>query len=449
MNKLKKSIIIILFVIFIIAVVLIVLLSSKINGEEEYQPTENDIKEVKEILNEDNKVSKISSLSDYFIIKNCMDSYIAYSRDLYYAQDVETKDAKYMNERMLSIIPKFVQDKLNLDNNNLYKTVAAPASLYRIEGIYGSKQALDANFNSDIMAYFINGTFINTDDGNNKKEKFEMIVIVDNINETFCIIPKSYIEAQKVSIKEGENWVIYNEQEIQGNDYNRYQQKVFSNQDMAKEYFNSFRINMQYDPEYIYNNLDKEYSKKRFDTYESFKKYVEKNKSLIEKEQLAKYKVNKYDDYTEYILIDKNENYYIIRETATMQYSLILDTYTLDLPEYVEKYNQSIDRQKVVYCITRFTKAVNDENYKFAYSMLAESFKNNYFKTQQDFENYAKQNFLGRSKLSFFSFKNEGDVYCTYSVTLSNKDDENNKVDKTFVVKLKEGTDFELSFNVN
>ena len=128
-----------------------------------------------------------------------------------------------------------------------------------------------------------------------------------------------------------------------------------------------------------------------------------------------------------------------------MEYTLILDTYTIDLPEFLEKYNNSTDQQKVALNIDKFMQAINAKDYKYAYNCLADSFKNNYFKTQEEFENYAKENFYSSNNVEYNEFDTQGDVY-TYSVILTDKETSEQK-NKTFIVKLEEGTEFVLSFN--
>ena len=65
--------------------------------------------------------------------------------------------------------------------------------------------------------------------------------------------------------------------------------------------------------------------------------YIAKYKPL----ELKSYKIDKNNDYTQYVLIDNLENYYIFRETSVMDYTVILDTYTIDLPEFLEKYENA------------------------------------------------------------------------------------------------------------
>ena len=129
-----------------------------------------------------------------------------------------------------------------------------------------------------------------------------------------------------------------------------------------------------------------------------------------------------------------------------MQYTAILDTYTTDLPQYIEKYNQSNSTQKVAMCINRFISAIQNENYTYAYTMLSNGFKNNYFETQTQFENYIKGQIPKKAQITFDSIKSEGDLYM-YTVTLQTGN-ETQTITKTFVVRLRQGTDFEISFDV-
>ena len=160
---------------------------------------------------------------------------------------------------------------------------------------------------------------------------------------------------------------------------------------------------------------------------------------------LSQYLKTKEPDYTQYVCVDQNGNYYIFRETSAMNYTVILDTYTIDLPEFLEKYNTASDQQKVALNIDRFMQAINDKDYKYAYNCLADSFKNNYFKTQAEFESYVKKNFYENSDIKYNEFKTQQDLY-TYSVIFTDKKT-GEKKNKTFVMQLGEGTKFVLSFN--
>lgn len=233
---------------------------------------------------------------------------------------------------------------------------------------------------------------------------------------------------------------------IKYNKYNEVTYAYINNQQLCNIYLTDYKSNMINNKEEAYKKLDKEYREKRFGSLENFKNYIAKNEEKIYGIKLAKYEAKVGKNGNRYICIDQYGNYYIFNETAIMQYSVILDTFTVDLPEYTEKYNKAKPGEKVALCIDKFIKNINAENYTLAYSMLSQDFKNNYFKTLSSFENYVKQNFLGKDQIEFIELKNEAEVYI-YKVTLSSKNNEN-KLEKSFNVKLGEGTNFEISFNM-
>ena len=216
-------------------------------------------------------------------------------------------------------------------------------------------------------------------------------------------------------------------------------------EDLLQIYFNNYKTAVLEETETAFNMIDKEYREKRFGNLESFKKYVTTNYNNIRGASLSSYITNEYDNYTQYVCKDSNGNYYIFREKAIMEYTMLLDTYTIELPEFTEKYYTATEQQKVALNIDKFIQAINNKDYKFAYNCLADSYKNNYFKTQSDFETYVKQNFYESSTIGYKQFGTEGELY-TYSVILTNKETREQK-NKTFIMQLEEGTDFVLSFD--
>ena len=132
-----------------------------------------------------------------------------------------------------------------------------------------------------------------------------------------------------------------------------------------------------------------------------------------------------------------------------MKYTLILDTYTIDIPEFVDRYNSVTNQEKVILNINKFMQSINDGDYKYAYSILADSFKQNNFKTLEEFTNYVKTNFFENNKFDYRKFSGEADTYYTYEVDITDSSNASEEVKtKTFIVLLEDGTDFKISFNV-
>ena len=146
-------------------------------------------------------------------------------------------------------------------------------------------------------------------------------------------------------------------------------------------------------------------------------------------------------------MIDPNNKYYIFNETAVMDYTLMLDTYTIDLPEFTEKYENNSNVIKAGLNIQKVFDAINDKDYKYFYNKLDSTFRQNNFPTEESFKDYVEKNF-SNNQLVYDNGKESGDLYI-YDVTVSEGTESNKQaVKKTFIVKLLEGTDFVMSFNV-
>jgi len=210
-------------------------------------------------------------------------------------------------------------------------------------------------------------------------------------------------------------------------------------------YFNNYKNLLMEEPEKAYEILDKEYREKRFGSLEAYKMYIAYNQEEISTSKLQNYQIKQDENITRYICIDKDGNYYIFNETAVMDYTVILDTYTIDLPEFTDIYYGATDQQKVALNIDKFIKAINDKDYKYAYGCLADSYKNNNFNTLEEFEIYAKQNFYASSRVDYKQFDEQQNLY-TYLVILTNEAT-GEQMSKTFIMQLGEETEFVLSFD--
>ena len=98
--------------------------------------------------------------------------------------------------------------------------------------------------------------------------------------------------------------------------------------------------------------------------------------------------------------------------------------------------------------IDKFFQMLNAKDYKAAYEKLDMNFKNNYFKTEQDFENYIKQRVFSYNKVEYVSYNGDISGIFKYDLNLKNKQNETQEVSFSVVMQLKEGTDFVMSFNI-
>ena len=444
-KKLKIAIIFVFIIILILLALTIYIIKSQndMNGENMIIDNEGNYKEVFE---EDNssEIKKLYNNVEYFRVKDCIDTYTSFYLDLLYSQNAEKERVTTMQERMLSIIPDFVKKDLNINAQNVYKTIGLPDKYLRLDNITVSRQVAEENTDTTIYAYIVEGVLIDRE--NFSKENFKSIVLLDGLNGTFYIIPQKYIENKKIDTTEGKKLQLYSEEEIEDKTYNKYQSRTYTDQYICEEYFNTFRLNLEYDAQGMYDKLDKNYREKRFGSYSEFAKYIKENN--INNAKLASYLVNREDDYTEYVCKDQNENLYIFKEVAVKDYTITLDTYTLEQEKFNEEYEKATNQKKVMMNIDKFFQMLNAKDYKAAYEKLDTNFKNNYFKTEQDFENYIKQRVFSYNKVEYVSYNGDISGIFKYDLNLKNKQNETQEVSFSVVMQLKEGTDFVMSFNV-
>ena len=262
------------------------------------------------------------------------------------------------------------------------------------------------------------------------------IVNIDDTKLTYSIEPLESINNINVTKLE---------ENIEVNDKNTYKYQTIMDEDFSKEYMLSYKRLALGAPEMMYEKLNEEYRNKRFGSLEAFKQYVNENHDKIYSTALSTYLVEEKEGYKQYVLTDQKGNYYIFRETSPMEYTLILDTYTIDLPEFLEKYNNGDEKLKVKMNINRFVEAIKVNNYKYAYGKLDKNFKAQYFPTIAEFEQYVKTVFVYNEEIDYGEFSDIDGVY-TYTVELKSGE---NVIGKTFAVELLEGTEYKLSFNIN
>lgn len=273
----------------------------------------------------------------------------------------------------------------------------------------------------------------------NVGEKY-FIVTLDKNNNTFSVEPINNItDINQIELVNEDNNV------INVNANNKYQYQAANYEYVIRQYIEAFKKLSVSKPEILYNMLDQEYKTKKFETLDSFKAYIANKKTEIQTANLQSYKVKDYDGYRQYIGIDQFGNYYIFNEITTMNYSVILDTYTIDLPEFLEEYNKADAPDKAGMDLQKIVDSLKNEDYTYAYNKLDETFKNNNFKTEADFEKYIKEKVGDYSNIEFSNYQSSNDLH-VFDVTFSSESKQ--PVVKTFIVKLLEGTDFVMSFNV-
>ena len=442
--NLKKLIIVITILLVIALIILATILLLKIDKS---MPNEIATEPVKI----DSKIQQVNNKNDFYTIKNCINKFYEYltvektESNLIIDEETEQyikEQEKIKAEAIYSMLDKEYIAYKNITTENVFEKI----SRINQSDVYITKMLVSQR-DENTAIYFVYG--ILQDIKTRQNADFKVMLKVDMKNEVFTIFLQDYLENNFSNIEEGQEIKIADFTELSNNIYNIFDYQIVEEEDYIYNMFNEFKKSLMYNKEQAYKNLNTSYSKSKFLSYNEFEKYVNKNIKNIVMMQMKKYQINNFDDYTQYVLVDQYGKYYIFNETAVMDYTVILDTYTIDLPQFTEKYNSSTDAEKVLSNIQKIFSAINDGDYRYVYNKLDSTFKQNNFPSEADFENYIKQNFYENNSISYSNYKTSGDLHI-YEISIKDKNNETNPTKtKNFIMQLKEGTDFVMSFNVN
>lgn len=288
-----------------------------------------------------------------------------------------------------------------------------------------------------IIIYLL--VLINSKSGVTKKSN---ININDNNNQSTSYRKDSGAKADYKQLSETKQ-----SGQINKNNHNDFTIQAVTEEKLLSKYLEDYQYNAINHIEDAYNSLDKEYREKRFDNLKKYEEYLNDRQEIIKNIKLSKYQINKYENYEQYICIDLNDNYYIFNKFSNMKYSILLDTYTTNLPQFIERYNTASEGEKVGLNIEKFINALNEKDYQFSYNVLDETFKANNMPNLNEFENYVRNNFFEKNSIEHLSAEREGD-YIIYKTRLTDKNLRNQDIKNfTIIMKLLENTDFVMSFS--
>lgn len=280
-----------------------------------------------------------------------------------------------------------------------------------------------------------------------KNSLLKIIVVLIIIMLVICIV--LIFNKNKENENEIQNQVKNEEVGIKERyDCNELKYVSVSVEDLISVYFNNYKMQALQNPEQAYELLDKEYREKRFKNLEEYKLYISNNRKKIANNKLTNYQVAVDDETTRYICLDSYGDYYIFCEKSVMDYSVFLDSYTIEQPEFIQKYDSTSEKGKCILNIEKIKQAYNMQDYNYIYSKLANSFKNNNYKTEEEFENYIKNALYNNINIEYKDFSNEGETYI-YNVEVKNQDNEEDKIiNMQIIMQLKDDREFVMSFSI-
>lgn len=401
-----KCIILILTLSIIICIIAIVAINNKKSkyGVEAEFPT----------LEINRNIEKLNNRNQYYILLECVKKFASY--------------ASNENYNAIKLIT-------NMDNE---ESVINYYSFDNVKNICFEEVYVLNGYTYD--TFYIRGK---NDISSNSK--FYFIINLDFSNYTYRIEP---ITEDKYNELVKNNRMSEEDLTIEKNKYNNFEDIYITDEEMAIKYLEDYTKKALEHPEMAYNLLDEGYRNKRFGKLEKYEEYVKSKEYQLENTTVSKYKVDEKEDYIEYVVVDTYENYYTIKETSVMDYTIMLDNYTVKSEEFISKYNNLEDEKKVATDVEIFIKMISNNDYKNAYNCLANEFKQNYFKTQDDFEKYAQEVFFDDNYITVTDITNKGNVYTCTANLKSGIGAAADSMTKRFAVKLNQNAEFELSFEV-
>ena len=235
---------------------------------------------------------------------------------------------------------------------------------------------------------------------------------------------------------------------IEKNEYNEIINRYINDSQKCYEFFNDYINTIKNNPAEGYKLLDEQYKNARFGSIENYINFINSKQSNTKDLILTQYDIDLKEEYEQYLCIDHEGNYYIFRRTDFMNYTVLLDTYTIELPEFIEKYDGATNEQKLQLNITKIIDAINNKDYQYVYNKLDENYKNNKFNNLASFEKYIKACFFEINKINSASYRQEADVYI-FTLGIGNKVDENSGTRMVkILVRLLENRDFEISISI-
>lgn len=431
----KKFKFIIYCLILVIVILIVIILNfskmQDIDDEEDFdEEVETELAQSEENI----------QLSEYFTIKECIQKYIDLldkNNSIYYEKQEDGSD-KYVEdvqkETIFAVLNESFAKENNLTKNNLLQSVQLFSKKQRFYPI-----KIHTLNDSDISVYKVYGA-IQDLEYVEKKEVF-YVLLIDNNEQTFNIIP--------IDSKVYDSYILNKDMEkVQKNEYNTYNWANLQGEQIATEYFEAYRFLTLANPKYTYEKMSEQYRTKRFGTLENYMQYIKENYTEFKNITPQKYLLNSNGQYTQYVLQDQYQNYYIFDTVDALNYNVSLDTYTINTEKFTTTYESANNEQRSQMNIDKFFQMINRQDYRTSYSVLDESFKAKNIKTQADFEKIVKGRLFKYNSVTFTDYKDLGSNTYAYNIKLSDlTKQKNEEINMTIIMKLKEGTDFVMSFS--
>jgi hypothetical protein len=205
----------------------------------------------------------------------------------------------------------------------------------------------------------------------------------------------------------------------------------------------------QIDPR-VYNMMTEEYRNKRFGNLDNYKQYIKDNYDEFKGINASAYLTKNTDNAVQYVIKDQYQNLYIFDVKSTMNYTIKLDTYTIEEENFTTTYAGADESQRVQMNIGKFFDMINRHDYITSYRCLDDTFKKNNMKSQQEFENTIKNSLFKFNKYELNELKSIGSKTYECQLYVSDSiDSASDRIKMTIIMQLQEDRNFVMSFSMN
>ena len=429
----SKKIIILLAILLLIMIIIICSIITLLKSEEEdnniiYEDIETDGSEGDEFTDD---IQKVEDANIFYSISFCIEKYY----DNLYNEDLDNETLNEKKQNLYNTLSKKYIEENSINIDNILDKVE------QIENqVVFTATKVETITAMDYQVYRVQGIIENLSNENTPLEDRFFIVSIDSNNATYDIEPLDKEEIDNLDKVQ----ITTDIEPIEKNDDNSFTIINTGYNELLVKYIKYYQKLVNNDAERAYNLLDEEYKEKRFGSIDKFIEYIKLKQNTLQDITIQKYSTNTKDDYEEYIIVDTNNNYYIIEEYSVMDFKMKLDSYTIESQENIQKYNTLTDTNKVSANIRKIIEAINNKDYNYIYNKLNEEYKNNKFPNINQLINYINNNFYDVNLVGNGTAELEANVYIAKIQITSNKS-EIKQV--TILVRLLEGTDFEISFS--
>lgn len=150
-----------------------------------------------------------------------------------------------------------------------------------------------------------------------------------------------------------------------------------------------------------------------------------------------------YIKYDELNKSDKQENVVVTEKNVISENNTNSDN------DVITKLKSMSERERMEYYFSEFMDYVENGKYQEAYDLLYPEFKENYFKTLEDFKEYVDKTYPEFVSFSYNDIERQGSIY-VLMITVINPElkKEDSKMSQRIVIKENNFNDFVLSFQV-